>query len=75
MSQNPVTGQLVPAPLISALVPGVGDPFSGIVYSTDAGYSSGFIAQRGEQVAPPIRAGMALPYRNRPHAKNLCALD
>ena len=52
VGQNPVTGQLVPAPLIGALVPGVGDPFSGIVYSTDPGYEDGFISQRAVQVAP-----------------------
>jgi hypothetical protein len=52
VGQNPLTGQLVPSPLIGAFVPGVGDPFSGVVYSTDAGYESGFISQRGVQVAP-----------------------
>src|SRR4029453_9760729 len=54
VGQNPVTGELVPAPLIGALVPGVGDPFSGIVYSTDAGYGSGFTAQPAGQVAPRV---------------------
>jgi hypothetical protein len=52
VGQNPITGQLVPAPLIGAFVPGVGDPFSGIVYSTDPGYENGFIDQQGIQVAP-----------------------
>jgi hypothetical protein len=52
VGQNPVTGQLVPAPLIGAFVPGVGDPFSGIVYSTDAGFEDGFIDRQGVQVAP-----------------------
>jgi hypothetical protein len=52
VGQNPVTGELVPAPLIGAFVPGVGDAFSGIVYSTDPGYEDGFIAQQGVQVAP-----------------------
>ena len=49
---KPVTGELVPGPLIGAFVPGVGDPFSGIVHSTDPGYQRGFIAQQGIQVAP-----------------------
>lgn len=54
VGQNPITGELVPGPLIGAFVPGVGDPFSGIVYSTESGYQSGFIAQQGVQVSPRL---------------------
>ena len=34
VGQNPVTGELVPSPSSAPSCPGVGDPFSGIVYST-----------------------------------------
>ncbi len=52
VGRNPVTGELVFAPLIGAFVPGVGDPFNGLVHSTDPGYSGGFVGQRAVQVAP-----------------------
>lgn len=52
VGRNPVTGELVPAPLIGAFVPGVGDPFTGLIYSSDSAYSDGFVAQQGVQVAP-----------------------
>jgi hypothetical protein len=52
VGQNPITGELVPAPLIGAFVPGVGDPFSGMVFSDDPGFEDGFIAQQGIQLAP-----------------------
>ena len=50
VGQNPVTGQLVPAVLIGAFVPGVGTPFSGIVSAASLG--NGFVAQQAVQVAP-----------------------
>ncbi len=51
VAQNPVTGQFAPAVLIGAFVPGVGNPFSGVIQSTDQG-SGGFLHQRGVQVSP-----------------------
>lgn len=52
VAQNPMTGELAPATLIGAFVPGVGNPFSGIVTNSDPGYTGGFVKQRGVQVAP-----------------------
>ena len=50
VGQNPITGQLVPAVLIGAFVPGVGTPYSGIVTANSLG--NGFVAQQPTQVAP-----------------------
>jgi len=47
---NPITGQQYPAPLIGAFVPGVGNPFSGIVYASSVGNS--YVAQQPVQAAP-----------------------
>ena len=52
LGRNPVTGELVPAVLIGAFVPGVGDPFSGVIRNSDPGYSGGFVKQRPIQIAP-----------------------
>ncbi len=50
VGQNPITGQQVPALLIGAFVPGVGNPYSGIVTASSLG--NGFVAQQPVQVAP-----------------------
>ncbi len=50
VGKNPITGELVPAVLIGAFVPGVGTPYSGIV--TAASLGNGFVAQQALQVAP-----------------------
>ncbi|HYM08622.1 MAG TPA: TonB-dependent receptor [Terriglobales bacterium] len=50
VGRNPVTGQLVPALLIGAFVPGVGTPYSGIVSASSM--DNGFILQRPMQFAP-----------------------
>src|SRR5581483_10334073 len=47
---NPITGQQYPSPLIGAFVPGVGNPFSGIVYASSVGNS--YVAQQPVQAAP-----------------------
>jgi hypothetical protein len=52
VGRNPVTGQLVPAVLIGAFVPGVGDPFNGVMLSSDTGYGNTFVKQRAVQVSP-----------------------
>jgi hypothetical protein len=58
VAQNPVTGETAPVVLIGAFVSGVGDPFSGVVRSTDPAYTGGFVSQRGVQLSP--RFGFAL---------------
>jgi hypothetical protein len=50
VAMNPLTGLQVPAPLIGAFVPGVGTPFSGVVYASTVG--NGYVAQQAVQVAP-----------------------
>jgi hypothetical protein len=50
VGRNPVTGELVPEVLIGAFVPGVGNPFSGIVTASSLG--NGFVAQQPLQAAP-----------------------
>lgn len=52
VGQNPLTGQLVPAALIGAFVPGTGDPANGMVLSDSGDYPEGFIDQQPLQVAP-----------------------
>src|SRR5262252_8049621 len=51
-ARNPVTGELMPAPLIGALVPGTGDPYNGMVVKGDSDYPSGFRNQEPIQVQP-----------------------
>jgi Carboxypeptidase regulatory-like domain/TonB-dependent Receptor Plug Domain len=48
MARNPVTGEIAPAVLIGALVPGTGDPNNGLVVDTDPNYPRGF------KEAPPV---------------------
>lgn len=52
VGQDPTTGAFVPAALIGAFVPGVGDPFNGTVLSSAPGNNNGFVGQRGVQVSP-----------------------
>lgn len=49
---NPVNGQLSPAVLIGAFVPGTGDPYNGMVRGTDESYPRGFKDQQPIQVQP-----------------------
>ncbi len=39
---NPITGQILPAVLIGAIIPGSGDPVNGSVVATDKNYPAGF---------------------------------
>jgi hypothetical protein len=48
---NPRTGELAPAVLIGAIVPGVGDPFNGMVLADDRSFP------RGWQRRPPVQIG------------------
>ncbi|MBS1787747.1 MAG: carboxypeptidase regulatory-like domain-containing protein [Acidobacteria bacterium] len=51
---NPVNGQLLPAVLIGAFVPGTGDPYNGMVLGTDSSYPRGFKEQQPVQVQPRL---------------------
>ncbi len=58
VGKNPITGELVPAALIGAFVPGAGSAANGMVLSDSGVYPEGFIDQQPLQVAP--RFGFAL---------------
>jgi len=57
MARNPRTGEIAPAVLIGAIVPGVGDPTNGIVHAGKNGTPRGLIENRGPQWGP--RLGLA----------------
>jgi|RhiMetdeSRZDD1v2_1073273.scaffolds.fasta_scaffold49125_3 carboxypeptidase family protein/TonB-dependent receptor-like protein len=57
MARNPITGEIAPAVLIGAIVPGVGDPANGIVHAGKNGTPRGLIENRGPQWGP--RLGLA----------------
>ena len=57
VGQNPVTGAFVPAVLIGALVPGVGDPVNGMVLGSDPNSPPGWQNRPG--VKPGPRFGFA----------------
>jgi hypothetical protein len=61
VGQDPVTGQVVPAVLIGAFVPGTGDPANGMVLDTDSNYPDGFREQAPVLVEP--RVGFAYDVR------------
>lgn len=52
VGQNPVTGELVPAVLIGALVPNVGDPYNGMVLGSDTSVPAGWQNKPGLQPGP-----------------------
>lgn len=54
VARNPVTGQVLPAVFIGAIVPGTGDPNNGLVLGTDRSYPQGFRDQAPIQLAPRI---------------------
>ncbi|CAN5837286.1 hypothetical protein BH24ACI4_BH24ACI4_27840 [soil metagenome] len=56
-SRNPVTGEIGPAVLIGAYVPGTGEVTNGIVTARDPGYTNGFTRQQPIQLCP--RMGFA----------------
>ncbi len=57
MGQNPLTGEIVPAALIGALVPGSGDPLNGVVQiAADPSYGRGLVKD------PPILLGPRLGF-------------
>jgi hypothetical protein len=53
-ARNPLTGELLPAVLIGAIVPGSGDPYVGMVVDTDSSYPRGFRNQEPIQVQPRL---------------------
>ncbi|MBI1895547.1 MAG: carboxypeptidase regulatory-like domain-containing protein [Acidobacteria bacterium] len=56
-SLNPLTGELGPAVLVGAYVPGTGDAVNGMALANDPTVPAGFIEQEPVQVAP--RLGLA----------------
>ena len=52
VGQNPVSGAEVPAVLIGAIVPGVGDPFNGMVLASDKSVPAGWQNNPGLQPGP-----------------------
>jgi len=57
MAVNPITGEVMPAALIGAIVPNSGDPFNGIVVGGVNGVERGMIASQGVLLGP--RFGLA----------------
>jgi outer membrane receptor protein involved in Fe transport len=57
MGVNPLTGQIVPAVMIGAFVPGSGDPANGNVVASDPTYPATFHDQQPVQIGP--RLGIA----------------
>ncbi len=57
VGMDPVSGVVVPAVLIGAIVPGSGDPVNGMVTGTDASYPLGFKDQ--ESILTEPRVGVA----------------
>ncbi len=53
-SRNPLTGELGPAVLIGAYVPGTGDPINGMVTATDPRYQDGFTKTQPVQFGPRL---------------------
>ena len=51
-ARNPVNGELLPAVLIGAFVPGTGNPYNGMVLGTDTTYPRGFRDQEPVQIQP-----------------------
>jgi hypothetical protein len=62
-ARNPVTGEIGPALLIGAIVPGVGNPANGIVHAGQGGTPRGLIDNRGPQWGP--RFGLAYAFNNK----------
>ena len=63
MALNPVTGAVLPAPYIGAMVPGVGDINNGMVRSGQDGTPLGLIQNRGAHWGP--RVGVAYQIDNK----------
>ena len=62
-ARNPVTGEIAPAVLIGAIVPGVGNIANGIVHAGQNGVPRGLIDSRGPQWGP--RLGLAYAVNNK----------
>ena len=54
---DPVTGEVRPNPYVGSFVPGTGDPYNGMVSSTDPNYPKGFRDNQG--IMPEPRVGVA----------------
>ncbi|MGH9936482.1 MAG: hypothetical protein ACREAM_09560, partial [Blastocatellia bacterium] len=53
-ARNPGAGELLPATLIGAFIPGTGDPYNGMVVVTDSSYPRGFRNQEPIQIQPRL---------------------
>lgn len=54
LARNPVTGALLPAVFIGAIVPGAGDPFNGTALQGTQGYPRAFVDNPGVMFGPRI---------------------
>ena len=52
LGQNPITNEIVPAVLIGAIVPGVGNPFNGMVAGSDPSVPPGWQNKPAPQLGP-----------------------
>ena len=52
--RNPITGEILPATLIGALVPNSGDPANGMASPKDSGYPRGLVEDRSVMLGPRI---------------------
>ncbi|PYQ23396.1 MAG: hypothetical protein DMF79_03860 [Acidobacteria bacterium] len=57
VATDPVTGEVRPNPYVGSFVPGTGDPYNGMVSSTDPNYPKGFRDNQG--IMPEPRLGLA----------------
>jgi hypothetical protein len=62
-AQNPITGELLPAVYIGAIVPGVGDFNNGLVVANPKGDPKGLLQSRGAHWGP--RIGLAYQINNK----------
>ena len=62
-ARNPINNDIQPAPLIGAIVPGVGNSSNGIVHAGQNGVPRGLIDSRGPQWGP--RLGLAYSLDNK----------
>ncbi len=59
-ARNPITGEVLPAVFIGAIVPGVGSPSNGIVRAGQNGVPRGLMENRGPQWGPRIGLAYAM---------------
>lgn len=65
VAEDPLTGQLLPAGFIGAIVPGSGDPNNGLVSANSPDVPTGFMYNRGVQFGPRFGFAYALTSDNK----------